>query len=269
MLRVLACNSSELDRITFGGRLGTGGYGNSVSAGGCSSSSTSYVAQRLFGMPVSAMMGSTASSTSSSLGGGAASMRTCQDIRYPISLRNERHAMELLLEVTSRALSNYSTSLSQDTADLQDEILYPKFSNKRNAKLQVRGEKEVLHHYALWARTAIHVIDIISHELEMERKSVSSSSSVVLRGGNSDDKQLAWSSTLRAGSTTAAAQNNEELEFDYVIHAMEEDDDCHSTIVRYCSDVLGAVRRDELNRIATINYCSVRSESYRQITGEK
>jgi hypothetical protein len=167
-------------------------------------------------------------------------------------------------------LSKYPTSLSQDTADLQDEISYPKFSNKRNAKLQVRGEKEVLHHYALWARTAIHVIDIICHELEMERKSISSSSSVVVRGGNSDDRQLAWSSTLRAaGSTTVAAQNNEELGFDLAIHAMEEDDDCHSTIVRYCSDVLGAVRRDELNRIATINFCSVRSESYRQITGEK
>lgn len=269
MLRVLACNSSELDRITFGGRLGTGGYGTSGSAGG-GSSSTSYVTQRLFGMPVSAMMGSVSSTSSSSGGGSAASIRTCQDIRYPISLRNERHAMELLLEVTSRALSKYPTSLSQDTADLQDEISYPKFSNKRNAKLQVRGEKEVLHHYALWARTAIHVIDIICHELEMERKSISSSSSVVVRGGNSDDRQLAWSSTLRAaGSTTVAAQNNEELGFDLAIHAMEEDDDCHSTIVRYCSDVLGAVRRDELNRIATINFCSVRSESYRQITGEK
>ena len=43
---------------------------------------------------------------------------------------------------------------------------------------------------------------------------------------------------------------NEELGYDYVIQAMEDDDDCHTTILRYCSDVLGAVRRDELMRAA-------------------
>ena len=42
---------------------------------------------------------------------------------------------------------------------------------------------------------------------------------------------------------------NDELGYDCIIEAMEANDDCHSTIVRYCSDVLGAVRRDELNRI--------------------
>ncbi len=239
MLRVLACNSSELDRITFGGRMGVGVCGNgsnsgSSSGGGFHSGGHSYVAQRLFGMP-SAMGSSLTPST------GSASILTCQDIRYPISLRNERHAMEILLEVTSRALSKYPTSLSQDSTDLQDEISYPKFSNKRNAKLQVRGEKEVLHHYALWARTAIHVIDIISHELEMKRKLVTGSSSV---GGSNDDKQLAFA--LRAATST----QDEELGFDCVIDAMEEDEECHTTILRYCSDVLGAVRRDELNRIA-------------------
>ena len=159
--------------------------------------------------------------------------------------------MELLLKVTSRALSKYPTSLSQDSTDLRDEILYPKFSNKRNAKLQVRGEKEVLHHFALWARTAIHVTDIICHELEIERKSVSSPSS---GSSYNDDVQLARNSTLQSAVTTTA-EDDEELGFEYVIHAMEEDDDCHSTILRYCSDVLGAVRRDELNRIATANYC--------------
>ena len=171
-------------------------------------------------------------------------------------------------------MSKYPTTLSQDTADLQDELSYPKFSNKRNAKLQVRGEKEVLHHYALWARTAIHVIDIICHELEMEKISGSSSASSAC-GGLNDDIQSSWSSTLRppppeaAAMMTATVQNNEEIGFDNVIHAMEDDDDCHSTILRYCSDVLGAVRRDELNRIATANYCSIRSENYRQMAGDK
>jgi hypothetical protein len=143
--------------------------------------------------------------------------------------------MELLLDITGRALSKYPTSLAQDTSDLLDEVAYPKYSNKRNAKLQVRGEKEVLHHFALWARTAMHVIDIISHELSVERKLVSSSRGVGVESGG-------------AGGGNAG-HNNEELGFEYVIQAMEDDDDCHFTILRYCSDVLGAVRRDELANI--------------------
>ena len=202
MLRVLACNSAEIDYISRLGGLSSG---------------PSTAAQRLFGLPVAAA-GSGASSTTT--------MRTCRDMRYPIGLANERRAMELLLDVTGRSLSKYPTSLAQDNSDLLDEAAYPKYSNKRNAKLQVRGEKEVLHHFALWARTAMHVIDIISHELSEERKSDS------------------------GGSATTSNRNSEELGFEYVIRAMEDDDDCHFTILRYCSDVLGAVRRDELSRKA-------------------
>jgi len=160
--------------------------------------------------------------------------------------------MELLLEITARALSKYPTSLAQDTADLLDEASYAKYSNGRNAKLQVRGEKEVLHHFALWARTAMHVIDIILHELEVERK---------LLVGSSSAKASSSSSSAGIGVVVGngggkvvqqgAVHQSEELGYDYVIQAMEEDDDCHSTILRYCSDVLGAVRRDELNRIAS------------------
>ncbi len=44
----------------------------------------------------------------------------------------------------------------------------------------------------------------------------------------------------------------EELGYEDVVRAMEEDDDCHSTILRYCTDVLGAVvRREEFNRLST------------------
>ena len=53
---------------------------------------------------------------------------------------------------TASALSKI---LDQDTADLLDENVHSKYRNRRNAKLQVRGEKEVLHHFALWARTAM------------------------------------------------------------------------------------------------------------------
>jgi hypothetical protein len=95
----------------------------------------------------------------------------------------------------------------------------------------VHGEKEVLHHFALWARTAIHVIDVILHELASEFKIISQASKATNPHQASDESQ------------------NQELGFDYVIQAMEEDDECHNTILRYCSDVLGAVRRDELNQI--------------------
>ncbi|KAL7512687.1 hypothetical protein ACHAXN_009735 [Cyclotella atomus] len=203
MLRVLVCNSSELDRISWGGRAAT-------AAG-----------QRLYGIP-----GMASSATQ------ATSIRMCRDIRYPISLQNERRAMELLLEITEFALSKYPTSLAQDAADLKNETAFPKYSNQRHAKLQVHGEKEVLHHFALWARTAIHVIDIILHELANEIKIVSQASKVTHPDRETEDGQ------------------NQELGFDYVIQAMEEDDECHNTILRYCSDVLGAVRRDELNQIA-------------------
>jgi hypothetical protein len=145
--------------------------------------------------------------------------------------------MEILLGITSRALSAYPTSLAMDESDLMDEVAYPKFSNRRNAKIQVRGEKEVLHHFASWARTAIHVIDIIMHELEMEREHVYGAA-----GG--DDGKIA---TARGKGAMMA----EEQRYECVVQAMEEDDDCHSTILRYCTDVLGAVRREELNRLST------------------
>ena len=237
MLRVLACNSSELDRITLGGRLSAGGGGatSSYYSGGASST-----AQRLFGVP-SSVVGASSAGTSST------SLRTCRDIRYPINLRNERRAMELLLEVIARSLSKYPTSLAQDTADLRDESVFPKYSNGRNAKLQVRGEKDVLHHFALWARTAMHVIDIILHELELERIMAAASHASTSTTGAS-----VLGSNSKVGSLVAGLNQNEELGYDYVIQAMEEDDECHSTILRYCSDVLGAVRRDELNRIAAM-----------------
>ena len=72
----------------------------------------------------------------------------------------------------------------------------------------------------------MNVIDIVATEVAAERR------------------------RARGGSDMAnVPPNNEELGFEYVIQAMEDDDDCAATIVRYCADVLGAVRREELNRI--------------------
>jgi hypothetical protein len=117
MLRVLACDSAEIDKISAVGRHIPGVGGGMTPA-----------AQRLFGLPLSSSTSSSSSAASSS-----GSARTCQDVRYPLNLRNERRAMEILLGITARSLSTYPTSLAQDESDLADEVAYPKFSNGRNA----------------------------------------------------------------------------------------------------------------------------------------
>jgi len=86
-------------------------------------------------------------------------------IDHPIGLRNERVAMMLLLKIITRSLAAYPTTLREDVKDLSDETAFPRFSNKRNAKIQVRGEKEVLHHFAQWARASMDVMDVIEREL--------------------------------------------------------------------------------------------------------
>jgi Rubisco LSMT substrate-binding len=146
--------------------------------------------------------------------------RSCRDIRHPICIRNEREAMTLLLELTTRALSAYSTTLSQDIADLQDLTAWPRFSNERHAKIQVRGEKYVLHHFLRWARTALEVMNVIDEELKVER------------GEYLFDEGR--------------------VSFEYLVGEMEEDDaldGLHHTIVRYCADVLGSMRREELKAL--------------------
>ena len=95
-------------------------------------------------------------------------------------------------------------------ADLLDEHAYPRFSNKRHAKIQVRGEKEVLHHYRQWSMAALHVMEIMETEFAGRR------------GGES---------------------------FEQVIAKMEEEEELHHTIVRYCADVLGSLRREELKEL--------------------
>lgn len=150
--------------------------------------------------------------------------RTCRDIRCPISFRNERASMKHLMDITASALASYPTTYAQDVQDLLNLHLYPRFSNARHAKIQVRGEKEVLLHFNTWAVIALEVMDIIEREIKSYYNStiddVSSSSS----------------------SCTATC------EYDEKIHSMEEDSMIHHTILRYCADVLGSVRREERKR---------------------
>jgi len=150
----------------------------------------------------------------------AAFFRTCRDIRNPINIRNEKATMQLLLIVVTSALSEYPCTLEQDVADLMDEIAYPKFSNQRHAKIQVRGEKEILHHFAFWAQTAIDLIEIIEQEIMYEKRRPNSPS-----------------------------ENPPQPGFDYIAQAMEDDDALHFTVIRYCCDVLGALRKEALQTV--------------------
>lgn len=154
---------------------------------------------------------------------------TSSDIRHPLSLRNERAAMTKLTEIVAKALTQYPTSLARDKADLMDERSFPRFSNKRHAKIQVRGEKEVLHHYARWARTALDVLDVIEHELKEEEQ----------RGVE-----------VQLGRGIVSDDSHRRCGYDHIVRRMEEEETLvHHTIVRYCADVLGSLRREELKNL--------------------
>ena len=154
--------------------------------------------------------------------------RSCRDIRHPLSLRNERMAMHNLLHIISTALSKYQTTLAKDISDLMDERAFPPFSNKRHAKIQVRGEKEVLHHFARWARTALDVLDVIEQELKEEQQ----------RGIE-----------VQLGRGVVPDDSQRSCGYDFIVRRMEDDESLHHTIVRYCADVLGSLRREELKSL--------------------
>ena len=115
-------------------------------------------------------IGNTTESRSLFMDASRGMFRSARDIRHPISIASERAAMLKLLQIITKALGNYPTSLSQDRKDLIDQRMYPPYSNARHAKIQVRGEKEVLHHFARWARTAIQVLDVIEQDLKEEQQ---------------------------------------------------------------------------------------------------
>eukprot|EP00934_Nitzschia_sp_Nitz4_P008335 Nitzschia sp. Nitz4//scaffold47_size129522//117119//119009//NITZ4_003570-RA/size129522-snap-gene-0.190-mRNA-1//1//CDS//3329552857//8325//frame0 len=158
--------------------------------------------------------------------GLAAFYRSCREIRHPLCLRNERASMLHLLQIISAALAEYPTTLAQDKTDLLDERAYPRFSNTRHAKIQVRGEKEVLHHFARWARTALEVMDVMEEELKEER-----------------------GVEVQLGKGVISDDAPRTCGYDTIIRRMEEDEGVPHTIVRYCADVLGSMRREEIKHL--------------------
>lgn len=201
LLRVLVANQEELRAMATSPTLPFGDSGRSV-----------YLSKALRSSYAVANRDNSQDSSATFIAiQRAAFLRTCKDIRNPMNLSNEKAALALLLEVVASALGSYPTTLSQDRVDLMNEIAYPKFSNRRHAKIQVKGEKEVLHHFATWAQTAINVIGVIENEL----KSNQCEKNVVVSTG-----------------------------FDEIMQDMEDDDNIHFTVLRYCRDILGALRKD-------------------------
>ena len=72
--------------------------------------------------------------------------------------------MTLLTDIMIDHLARYPTTIQEDISDLLDEDTYPPFSNQRNAKIQVKGEKEVLCHFLLWGQSAMHVLAAMLRE---------------------------------------------------------------------------------------------------------
>mmetsp|Transcript_16561 Transcript_16561/g.25875 ORF Transcript_16561/g.25875 Transcript_16561/m.25875 type:complete len:552 (-) Transcript_16561:189-1844(-) len=107
--------------------------------------------------------------------GGLYMYRTCKDVRFAISIKNERAALQLLSHVVEKALAQYPTTLDEDNVMLSSPDLLPAFSNARHATIQVRGEKEVLHHYKKLAETALTVIELDDTEFENAIKTMQDS----------------------------------------------------------------------------------------------
>lgn len=161
--------------------------------------------------------------------GTSCGVRTLGGIVEPINLRNEFMAMILLTEIMIDHLARFPTTIEEDVADLADEEKYPAFSNRRNAKIQVKSEKEVLCHFLLWAQSATYVMRAMLRE---SNDSVGIDSDLV-----EDDES----------KTPTVEEAIDEL------HEAE----VHWSIIRYCDLVLwklrSSVKKDDNNRSSALS----------------
>jgi len=244
LLRALACSPAELRAVSRPSSMNNNNTANGAESGGSSSLiglSSSSSSPPPGTAPAVVLTGSPAPA-------GATYHRSCRDIRHPISLRNERDAMRLLLETVQAHLARYPTTLQQDLDLLQradSDAVCPKFSNRRHALIQVRGEKQVLHHFAAWARQALRVLDVIAAELRDEEEILASGGG----GGASSSIEVRYGQGRHATVVTEASP--QPACFDATIRQMERDEDggVHHTILRFCADVLGSLRREELKNL--------------------
>ena len=93
------------------------------------------------------------------------SYRTASDVHFPISLRNECAALNILKQTCENMLDCYPSDLSEDVQALASGALMP-FSNKRHATIHVKSEKIVLHHYVHFATTALELTNMHSNDFD-------------------------------------------------------------------------------------------------------
>ena len=85
-----------------------------------------------------------------------------RDVNAPISMRNERAALQLLSSMVTELLTKYPKSLPRPRAargGADGGGLAP-FSNERHAVIQVAGEKEVLVHYRTHCQHALAALAV-------------------------------------------------------------------------------------------------------------
>mmetsp|Transcript_7794 Transcript_7794/g.25584 ORF Transcript_7794/g.25584 Transcript_7794/m.25584 type:complete len:568 (+) Transcript_7794:182-1885(+) len=89
------------------------------------------------------------------------SYRTASDVHFPVSFKNEVRTLRELRALAADLLAKYPTTLDDDKAALatnNDQL--PPFSNARHATIHVKSEKEVLHHYLAFAKTALDLAKV-------------------------------------------------------------------------------------------------------------
>jgi len=93
----------------------------------------------------------------------------------PISRENELGVLQLILNGTNAALDRFPLPIEHDNLLLQDTQTYPHYTNERNIILMTRGEKEVLHHWKLLAKTGICAMQATPTELSEMTSSITDS----------------------------------------------------------------------------------------------
>lgn len=98
--------------------------------------------------------------------------RSVRNAFIPISIRNEAATLRAFMLLCQNMLALYPTTLAEDLHELRPENIdnLPLYSNRRNALIHIRGEKEVLTHYLTYCQCGLSLLSI-PEEAEEEYQS--------------------------------------------------------------------------------------------------
>ena len=96
---------------------------------------------------------------------------TVKDVRFPVSIRNEKAALLKLQQMVGELLGTYPSTLEADMERMQNGSLKP-FSNQKHAVIQIVGEKTVLHHYRDFCEVALDLIALDPRDDEAYQRKV-------------------------------------------------------------------------------------------------